>query len=173
MPDMKFRVRGPEHAKKLQQALFRIGYKWVSTGEVLQDLNGWTYLYANADPLNGLILTYGSSPNYFASNPAAEYEYSLGLVVPLGSEDLHAHVPDLPVKMESRGLQIVESPVEKPPIGVKPRKHADKMHHMERALELRGAIERYTNALKPLVEEWVTEYNERVEAIRKLEKEIA
>ena len=50
----------------------------------------------------------------------------------------------------------------KPPIGVMPKK----LYKQQRMDDLKGAIDRYKEANKPIPIEWVTEYNQLVYEMR-------
>jgi hypothetical protein len=46
--NMKFRVSSPEHSKEIQEALFEMGYKWFSGGEVVLHTE-YNFLYTCDD----------------------------------------------------------------------------------------------------------------------------
>jgi hypothetical protein len=50
----------------------------------------------------------------------------------------------------------------KPPLGLVPKK----FHQMERLVAIQEAMERYYEAVIPIPQEWVTEYNELVNNLR-------
>lgn len=51
----------------------------------------------------------------------------------------------------------------RPPIGARPRWFVDK----ERFVEVKGVIERYLSENRPVLLEWIEEYNELCEKVRK------
>jgi hypothetical protein len=58
---------------------------------------------------------------------------------------------------------IMAIPRQKPPLGLTPRK----FHSEERLRDVQGAIARYYDAELKIPIEWIEEYNELIEAIKK------
>lgn len=44
---MKFRVKSPEHSKKIQEKLFEMGYMWYGGAQIIDKLNS-PYLFTDA-----------------------------------------------------------------------------------------------------------------------------
>lgn len=169
MPSMKFIVESKEHSEQIQKALFRLGYYWHGGETASSMVEIWEptapYLFANAEDKS---ITYGHGKQHFEYHHYPEYVYRLGMVEPRDGRPVQ-HVP--PPVMEDPHAHVADEPVSrKPPIGVKPRKIADRLHAIGRANELAEAITRYTNAQLKVPMEWVNEWNERVDEILKLEK---
>lgn len=191
---MKFRVESSAHSIDIQRALFRIGAKWAGHPTEVQhqfEKTEYPYLFVNMEG-DVRIIRYANekSEAFFNEDKGVEYVYRLGMVEPRNGRpvqtvpppildmndptDMHAHAPDpkpYTVRVETIGGNVSYLDMRpQPPIGIKPRREADKMHAISRGLELGAAINRYTNAQLVVPMEWLTEYNERVEEIRKLEK---
>jgi len=124
MKAMKFRVENEQHSKDIQTKLFEAGYGWRWSGVFHTHLDE-KFLFANIDGR----LTVGSREETFEVDINPEYKLLDGEFV------------------------AVSQHVEKPPIGLRPKRVVVAL----RRKEILEAMERYAEANKAIPKEWVEE----------------
>lgn len=77
MKQMKIRIKNPEHSKKVQKALFELGYEWLN-GKTFKRLEQpFLFTWSDGD------ITYSGSESHFENRKYPEYVLQNGTLVPV------------------------------------------------------------------------------------------
>lgn len=137
--EMKIKVLTPEASEEVQNALFGLGCKWNGDAEGYVQLTSKKALFVDE---NGKITHMTNADEYFNTHKYPEMFLVNGVFLSAVARDAHE--------------ALTTSPVERPPLGLKPRSIHDKL----RMLEILEAMHRYVKADKKMPYAWHEEYRE-------------